>query len=189
MKRKALVIMLSMMLTASAFMTGCGGDSASSNTTASTEKAAEDTEAAAEDAEAEAEAAEGEAEAAEEETEAADTSWADYLTSFYMGITDDENTYAYVALNDDNSFGGVMFYDVSSNESGSWVGECTDNGDGTLTVSDESNGTTLTFSVEMVDDAYLLDMGDIGQALVGECSKDEFVAAAEAIDAGSAPQF
>ncbi len=171
-------------------LAGCGSDNASTTSSTNTTTTQSTTQTAAPKAETTQEAATNDQEdsnaASEGET---DTSWADNYNKFYAGITDDENTYMYLAFGQDGTIGVAMFFDKESKESGSWVGDCTDNGDDTITISDEKNGTSLTMGVKQEEDGYMLDMGEVGQAAVGEVSKEDFVAAATAIDQGTEPQF
>ena len=89
----------------------------------------------------------------------------------------------------ENSFGIVEFFNTETDESGSWVGELTDNGDDSYTVSDTNNGTSLTFSVVETDGAYVLTMGELGNVVVTEIEQDEFVACIAAVETGAEPQF
>ncbi len=58
-------------------------------------------------------------------------------------------------------FGALMFYDVSTGESGSFVGPFeTDEENDLLTITDNVNGLAITFSVEEVDGGYYLNMGE-----------------------------
>lgn len=112
----------------------------------------------------------------------------DSFNEFYAGVTDSKDVYMLLAFGGEGKTGAVIFLDTSSAESGSWVGNTTTEGN-TITVSDQENGTSLTFSVEEQNGGYLLDMGDVGQAFVGEVQKAAFVSAVEEIDAGTTPQF
>lgn len=124
------------------------------------------------------------------ETTAADSSTWDSFDSFYAGVTDDENTYMLLAFGQNDELGCAMFIDTSTSESGSWVGAVTvDEDNHLMSITDESNGTSLGFSVEESGNGYLLDMGDVGAAVVSEVSKDDFAAAAQEIENGSVPQF
>ncbi|MCR5626104.1 MAG: hypothetical protein K6F99_02185 [Lachnospiraceae bacterium] len=205
MKKKLLAVLLVGVLGAFT-LTACGGSAeVKSETKVSTGEEAEE-EAEEEEAEAEEEEADAEEEAVDEEAEAveeaaeeeeteteeaADTSVWDAFDTFYAGITDDDNTYMLLAFGQDGSIGCAMFVDVESAESGSWVGDVTSYEDQPemLTISDEDNGTSLTFSVEEQGEGYLLDMGDVGAAAVGPITKEEFASAAQAVEEGATPQF
>ncbi|MCR5666650.1 MAG: hypothetical protein K6G01_07440 [Eubacterium sp.] len=177
MKKKLLLSLVVFAFSAFALV-GCSGDSSSEETTQ--EETA--------DAETDAEETGEDVSSSDSETSSDDV-WSQF-TYYYAGITDDESTYMYLALNDDNTYGCALFYDSSSAESGSWVGEVTTDEDNSImTISDENNGTSLSFSVEQYDDGYLLDMGDVGSALVGDVDGDSFAAAANAISEGTEPQF
>ncbi len=121
---------------------------------------------------------------------AGDSADADYSQMFdecYAGITDDENTYAYLAF---GQIGALMFYNTATNESGSFVGAYElDEETGAITITDESLGVTMTFTVEEGDDGYYLDMGDVGAAFVQSVSTEDFTAAMQAIAQGAEPQF
>lgn len=126
--------------------------------------------------------------AAPADGESDDTDYSQAFNECYAGITDDENTYAYLGFGDEMA--ALMFYNADSNESGSFVGSYeTDEDNGAITITDESLGVTMTFTVEEVADGYLLDMGDIGSAIVGEVSTEDFVEAMQAIAEGTEPQF
>ena len=180
MRRKFLTVLLTSALVASA-LTGCGDKKTTTSSQKTSQESSVDDSNSANQEES--------SDAKDSSSTGSDTSWADNLSKFYAGITDDEGTYMYLAFGNDGTFGMAMFYNVESAESGSWVGECTDNGDGTLTISDQNNGTSLTMGVEEAEGGYQLDMGDVGAALVGEVEKDKFVEAANNISEGTEPQF
>ncbi|MBR5338332.1 MAG: hypothetical protein IK152_10140 [Lachnospiraceae bacterium] len=181
--RKAVTgIVLAGVLVVSAFMAGCGGGSAAP----ASSKAASSAAASAAAAPAASSAAASSA-AASGNTARPESTW-DSFSNFYAGITDSEDVYMLLALGKDNTIGAIVFLDTSSSESGSWVGDCKVDGN-TMTISDQSNGTALTFSVEESDGKFLLDMGDVGKGLVGEVDKAKFVSAVKEIDAGAKPQF
>ena len=117
---------------------------------------------------------------------ASDIDYTQIFTECYAGITDDENTYAYLAFGD--PIAALMFYDVSTGESGSFVGSYEVNGDAII-ITDENLGVTMTFTVEEGDGGYYLDMGDVGAAFVGEVSPEEFVEAMQDIANNTEPQF
>ena len=192
MRKKFLTVLLTSALVASA-LTGCGDKkTTTSSQKTSQESSVDDSNSADQEESSDAEDSgdvEESSDAEDSSSTGSDTSWADNLSKFYAGITDDEGTYMYLAFGNEGTFGMAMFYNVESAESGSWVGECTNNGDGTLTISDQNNGTSLTMGVEEAEGGYQLDMGDVGAALVGEVEKDKFVEAANNISEGTEPQF
>lgn len=123
----------------------------------------------------------------DEEAEDDGVDYSQMFTECYAGITDDENTYAYLAFGD---IGALMFFNAETQESGSFVGAYeVDEENGAITITDESLGVTMTFTVEEGDGGYYLDMGDIGAAFVEEVDVDDFMAAMDAINAGAEPQF
>lgn len=125
--------------------------------------------------------------AASEVSEIADSLNAS-LTETYAGITDDENTYAYLGFAED--FAALLFYDTANNTSGSFVGAYEmDEETGAITITDESIGASMTFTVEEADGGYYLDMGDEGAAFVEEVDVKDFVEAFVNISQGTEPQF
>ena len=192
MRKKILAMMMVGMLSAFT-LAGCGSDDASSTKTETASKTSEETsteETSSEETSSEEATSEEDTEEAEDSSSSEEGSVWDNFDEFYAGVTDDENTYMLLAFGQDGALGCVMFIDVESKESGSWVGDVTiDEETGVLSISDESNGTALGFTVEEYKDGYLLDMGDVGQAAVGAVEQSKFEEAANAIDEGSAPQF
>ena len=187
MRKKILAMMMVGMLSAFT-LAGCGSDDASSTKTETASKTSG--EPSTEETSSEEATSEEDTEEAEDSSSSEEESVWDNFDEFYAGVTDDENTYMLLAFGQDGELGCVMFIDVESKESGSWVGDVTiDEETGVLSISDESNGTALGFTVEEYKDGYLLDMGDVGQAAVGAVEQSKFEEAANAIDEGSAPQF
>ncbi len=198
MKQKILALLMVGVFSFTA-LTGCGGgDSSSDSSSTSTETTANTSTDTASDTSADDTAADDTStdDAAADDTAADDAAaddaeegsvW-DNFDTFYGGITDDENTYILCAFGQEGTLGAIVFFNSETLENGSWVGETTTDGD-MMTVSDESNGTTLQLGIEEADGGYLLDMGDIGSAAVGSMEKSAWVEAVEAVDAGTAPQF
>lgn len=93
------------------------------------------------------------------------------LTHGYMGTSeDDENAVLFLATNDDLTASVLIIANSESKENVSFVGESQANGDGTMSINDESSGTVITFGIEDNNDGtYTLDYGDIGKAVVAEC--------------------
>lgn len=153
-------------------------------TTAPTEEPTEEAEAPVEEAE-EMDATDVSGE--EETDETSDFSLADLegiLTCGYMGVAnDDEETTLYLAMDDEPSFAILLMLSADLTENISFVGECTDNGDGTLTIADESSGTQITFGVkDNGDGTFHLDCGDAGSATVAGCEVSDVLKAMDIID-------
>lgn len=106
----------------------------------------------------------------------------------YMGITEAGEGMYYAGASD-LSFAIVLFANPETRETASFVGPCTDNGDGSLTVSDETSGLTLTFSVYQLDDgSWYLDLGEqLGGAVLAECEVSQVLEAMQVINDGGIP--
>lgn len=106
------------------------------------------------------------------------------LTAGYAGtLKDDEDSAILLAMNDDVTFSVLVVVDAKSNENASFVGESTNNGDGTMTINDESSQTAITFGVEdNGDGTYTLDYGDLGKAVVAECEVSEVLDMMDTVD-------
>ena len=106
------------------------------------------------------------------------------LTAGYAGTPeDDEDSAILLAMNDDATFSVLVVVDAKSNENASFVGESTNNGDGTMTINDESSQTAITFGVEdNGDGTYTLDYGDLGKAVVAECEVSEVLDMMDTVD-------
>lgn len=180
MKRK-LSVLLATAVVVAGVLAGCGGGAAPASSAAKPASSAASSAAPATSA------APAASSAAASKTARPAGTW-DSFNEFYAGVTDSKDVYMLLAFGGEGKTGAVIFLDTSSAQSGSWVGNTTTEGN-TITVSDQENGTSLTFSVEEQNGGYLLDMGDVGQAFVGEVEKAAFVSAVEEIDAGTTPQF
>lgn len=103
------------------------------------------------------------------------------LTEGYMGMSS-ANEAVCIGFNEDWSLS--VFVAMSEDaEYASFVGPAVDNGDGTVTITDEENELALTFGVTELENGNLeLDMGDLGTAEVEPCNVDEVVAAMQKID-------
>ncbi len=99
--------------------------------------------------------------AAEELTYALDyDAIAAWVDGGYLGLSDAGEAIV-LALNADMTMAGMIFGDPESGNAVSFFGEMTDNGDGTITITDEVNGLSMTFGVEQVSDTVMaLDMGE-----------------------------
>jgi len=96
----------------------------------------------------------------------------------YMGVMEDGTT-TFFAFGDvdGDTFAMLVFLDPTQTESLSFVGFAFDNGDGTFTVEDESNGLAITIGVEAVDGGILLDFGDAGSGVVAPVDVAEVIEA------------
>ena len=97
------------------------------------------------------------------------------LTTGYAGVPEgDDDSAILLAMNDEGTFSVLVVIDAKSNKNVSFVGESTDNGDGTMTINDESSQLAVTFGVEdNGDGTFTLDYGDIGKAVVANCEVSE----------------
>lgn len=86
------------------------------------------------------------------------TDLASVLTIAYAGADEEENTY-YFVCDDTLSFGAIVILSEDMTQSVNCVGEIVDNGDGSLTINDET-GYTITFMVEEVEGGLILTLDD-----------------------------
>ena len=108
------------------------------------------------------------------EEASSDVDLSDYLTETYMGLTDADEA-VLLGFNEDASLSILAAMDAEGNYV-SFVGEGVDNGDGSMTITDETNELALTFGVVNNDDGTItLTMGDLGNATVAACTIDEFM--------------
>lgn len=93
------------------------------------------------------------------------------LTTGYAGTPEgDEDSAILLAMNDEGTFSVLVVIDAKSNENVSFIGEATDNGDGTMTINDESSQMAVTFGIEdNGDGTFTFDYGDIGKAVAAPC--------------------
>lgn len=78
----------------------------------------------------------------------------------YLGLSDAGEAIVLV-FNEDMTMAGIIFGDPASGDAASFFGEMVDNNDGTVTITDEVNGLSMTFGVEQVSDTVMaLDMGE-----------------------------
>ena len=98
------------------------------------------------------------------------------FTEAYMGAMGD-GTAAFFAFAefDDGDLAVLVFLDGAGERSVSFVGLCTDNGDGTITVEDEWNGLSIVVGIEEADGGFLIDLGDLGSGAVAPVSVDEII--------------
>ena len=106
------------------------------------------------------------------------------LTTGYVGTPEgDDDSAILLAMNDEGTFSVLVVIDAESNENASFVGETTDNGDGTMTINDESSQLAVTFGVEdNGDGTFTLDYGDIGKAVVANCEVSEVLEMMDTVD-------
>lgn len=106
----------------------------------------------------------------------------------YMGVTEAGEGMYYAGASD-GSFAVVLFANPETLETASFVGPCTIGDEGYLTVSDETNGLSLTFGVYQLEDgSYYLDLGEeLGGAVVAACEVSEVLDAMQTIDDGGIP--
>lgn len=96
-----------------------------------------------------------------------------WVNGGYLGFSDAGEAILLV-FNADMTMGGMIFGDPASGDAASFFGELTDNGDGSVTITDEVNGLSITFGVEQVSDTVMaLDMGEeLGAAQIEAASLD-----------------
>lgn len=128
----------------------------------------------------------------EQSTEPTDTSrdidaLKSVLVEAYMGLTETGEG-VYYAGSENGEIGLLMFLSSDASEHYVFVGPMADNGNGTLTITDERDGITLTFSVSAIEDGVEIDMGDeLGTAILGEATVDEVIDAMVLIENGTMP--
>lgn len=97
---------------------------------------------------------------------------ASWVDAGFIG-QDESGSPVVMAIDAANETAIIIFGDNSDMTAASFVGAITYD-DTTGTITDEANGSTLTFGVVQVDDTTLeLDMGDIGKATIKAVSKEE----------------
>jgi len=106
------------------------------------------------------------------------------LTHGYMGVTSDGGT-IYCAMGDDYCV--LVFLDADTARSASFVGPYTDHGDGAMTVTDMYNELALTFGVTNVEGGHLIDLGDLGSAVVAEVSVVDVLQGLQVIEDQATP--
>ena len=106
------------------------------------------------------------------------------LTTGYAGTPEgDEDSAILLAMNDEGTFSVLVVIDAKSKKNVSFVGEATDNGDGTMTINDESSQMAVTFGVEdNGDGTFTFDYGDIGKAVVANCEVSEVLKMMDTVD-------
>lgn len=109
------------------------------------------------------------------------------LIEGYMGVSEN-GEFMYYAGNDDGSRALLMFYNPANAEHYVFAGPVTvSDEEGYLSITDEQDNLGLLFAVEEVDGGIVLEMGDLGSAILGEASVEDVVAAMLAIEDGTSP--
>lgn len=95
------------------------------------------------------------------------------VTVNYLGMTEADEPVVFCA-NDDISFAILGVADPATNNSFTMVGNVTEQENGWLTITDETNNLSLTFEVISNEDGTItLDMGDTGKCTIAACSQQE----------------
>lgn len=177
--RKLLTVLLTLILVMSA--TACGGKkNTPTQTTDNTTKADQTTDSNIADTKTADDNTVGNDSVPASTTEPTDTDYdPDNLRSLfveaYMGLTED-GAGVYYAGSADGSIALLMFLDADAMEHYVFVGPIVDNGGGSVTITDEEDGLTLTFSVTSFADGIVIDMGDeLGIATLGDADVDEVI--------------
>lgn len=109
------------------------------------------------------------------------------LSEGYMGLTEN-GEFMYYAGNDDTSRALLMFYNPADAKHYVFAGPVTESEEeGWLEITDEKDNLGLLFAVEAVDGGIVLDMGDLGSAILGEATVEDVIAAMLAIEGGTSP--
>ncbi|MDF2613277.1 MAG: hypothetical protein K0S71_1063 [Clostridia bacterium] len=109
------------------------------------------------------------------------------MTEAYMGVTEAEEGF-YYASNADGSLTIIIVADPKTAETASFVGKSEQVSDNQLTVTDETSGTSLTFSISPQDDGtLLLDLGNLGQAVIAECEPSVVLEAMQVVNDNGIP--
>lgn len=97
------------------------------------------------------------------------TTLADRFSEALMGVTEAGET-IYYACSQDNSLAILLFYDITSNKSVSYVGPLTQDGT-SATITDLKTSNSFTISMEAATEGgVIIDTGDSGYAVMGVCS-------------------
>ena len=96
---------------------------------------------------------------------------ASWVTGGFVGVNT-TNEAVILGTDSENNYGIMIFADDSTMTAASFVGPITYNNE-YMTITDETNGLALTFSVaEVGDGTLLLDMGNLGTATVAAQTQD-----------------
>lgn len=96
---------------------------------------------------------------------------AEVLTIGYCGADTEDNTY-YFVCDESVAFGGIVILSANTEESVNVVGDIVDNGDGSITINDET-GYTITFFVEEADGGVILTLQDGTEVAMGSYDAKE----------------
>jgi len=97
---------------------------------------------------------------------------ASWVDGGFIGV-DASNSPVVMAIDAENEYAIIIFGDNSDMTAASFVGPITYTDD-YATITDETNGLSLTFTVAEVNDTTLaLDMGDIGTAIITAAAKED----------------
>lgn len=108
------------------------------------------------------------------------------FTEAYAGVSAAGEA-VYYAGNDDGSEALLMYFNPTEMSHYAFVGPIVDNGDGTVTITDEKDGLTMTFGITAGDDGVLtIDMGDeLGTAVLAAADVDTVLLAILAVEANT----
>lgn len=118
-----------------------------------------------------------------EAVEDAAATMASVFTMAFCGADEAENTY-YFLTDDEVTYAAFVMVSADATQSINVVGDVTDNGDGTLTVTEES-GRYITFAAEAVEDYMVLTLEDGTEASVLPWDLEEAIQFVVAIDEGT----
>lgn len=104
---------------------------------------------------------------------------ASWVDGGFIGV-DASNSPVVMAIDANNEYAVIIFGDNSDMTAVSFVGPITYT-DEFATITDETNGLALTFSVAQVNDTTLaLDMGDVGSAVIAAATKEDVLSVIKA---------
>ena len=100
-----------------------------------------------------------------------------------MGASDKGETF-YYAESPDGSQGAMLVYDPSSNNYVSYVGSTSQPQQGYVRITDIQSGNALQFEVTAADNEgnVIIDLGDLGKAVLAKCDISEVMKCFQAID-------
>ena len=101
-----------------------------------------------------------------------------------MGASDKGETF-YYAESPDGSQGAMLVYDPSSNKYVSYVGNTSRPEPTYVRITDIQSGNAIQFEVTAADNEgnVIIDLGDLGKAVLAKCSITEVMKCFQAIDA------
>ena len=100
-----------------------------------------------------------------------------------MGVSDKSETF-YYAESPDGSQGAMVVYDPSTNQYVSYVGDTSEPEPGYVRITDIQSGNALQFEVTAADKEgnVVIDLGDLGNAVLAKCSISEVMKCFQNID-------